>query len=136
MQNHFSRRQFIKHSVLFTGAAVSLPLLPDYAADTNAPAAPPAANLLTLEASARSLLIEVSGRSRAPVTPCHPQVHRRFQFPWHYGKSDRAMGGQTNCEFACPGRMTIARLAPDLSGGKMVTGWGDGALHRPVIAAR
>ena len=43
MENNFSRRQFIKSSALFTGAAVSLPLLPSFAADTNSPAhlAPP-----------------------------------------------------------------------------------------------
>jgi hypothetical protein len=53
MKNNFSRRRFIKKSALFTGAAVSLPLLPAFAADTNAPAAPAATNLLTLDASAR-----------------------------------------------------------------------------------
>ena len=55
MKHDFSRRQFVKNSALFTGAAVSLPLLPSFAADTNAPAAPsaPATNLLTLDASAR-----------------------------------------------------------------------------------
>jgi alpha-L-fucosidase len=36
MKNHYSRRNFIKKSALFTGAAVSLPLLPSLAADTNA----------------------------------------------------------------------------------------------------
>jgi hypothetical protein len=70
MKNKFSRRQFIKNSALFTGAAVSLPLLPGFAADTNAPAAPPAgtpnpappaANLLTLDASARPPLAETPG---------------------------------------------------------------------------
>ena len=37
MKNHVSRRNFIKKSVLFTGAAATLPLLPSFAADTNAP---------------------------------------------------------------------------------------------------
>jgi alpha-L-fucosidase len=36
MKNSSSRREFIKKSALFTGAAVSLPLLPSFAADTNA----------------------------------------------------------------------------------------------------
>jgi hypothetical protein len=62
MRNPLSRRHFIKESALVTGAAVSLPLLPSFAADTNAPAAPsatmpipapPAADMLTLDASAR-----------------------------------------------------------------------------------
>ena len=37
MKNHFSRRSFIKKSALLTGAAATLPLLPTFAADTNAP---------------------------------------------------------------------------------------------------
>jgi hypothetical protein len=57
MHTRLSRRQFVKKSALFAGAAVSLPLMPAYAADTNAPAAAsaatPAADLLTLDASAR-----------------------------------------------------------------------------------
>ena len=62
MQTHFSRRDFIKKSALFTGAAVSLPLLPSFAADTNAPTpASPAANLLTLDASARPPAAETAG---------------------------------------------------------------------------
>jgi len=32
---------------------------------------------------------------------------------------DRAMGGQTNFEFACPGRMTIVRLASGSASGKL-----------------
>ena len=36
MKNHFSRRNFIKQSALFTGAAATLPMLPSFAADTNA----------------------------------------------------------------------------------------------------
>jgi alpha-L-fucosidase len=36
MKNHLSRRNFIKKSALFTGAAATLPLLPSLAADTNA----------------------------------------------------------------------------------------------------
>jgi hypothetical protein len=67
MKVSHSRRQFIKNSALFTGAAVSLPLLPTFAADTNAPAAPPAtapnpaspaADVLTLDASARPPVVE------------------------------------------------------------------------------
>ena len=42
MKNSFSRRQFIKNSALFAGAAASLPLLPSFAAETSAPAAAPA----------------------------------------------------------------------------------------------
>ena len=62
MTNDFSRRQFIKQTALFTGATVGLPLLPAFAADATAPAAPvapppvpapAAADLLTLDASAR-----------------------------------------------------------------------------------
>jgi hypothetical protein len=63
VKKQVSRRQFIKQTALFTGAAASLPILPSFAADTNTPAAPPAttpnpaspaANMLTLDASARS----------------------------------------------------------------------------------
>jgi alpha-L-fucosidase len=36
MKNHCSRRSFIKKSALFTGAAATLPMLPTFAADTNA----------------------------------------------------------------------------------------------------
>jgi len=57
MENHFSRRQFIKNSALFTGAAVSLPLLPAFAADTNAPAT----DMLTLDASAHPPEVESAG---------------------------------------------------------------------------
>jgi hypothetical protein len=65
-----SRRQFIKSSTLFTGAAVSLPLLPSFAADPNLPAALspttpnpalPTANLLTLDASVRPPAAESAG---------------------------------------------------------------------------
>jgi hypothetical protein len=41
MKNHFSRRQFIKNSVLFVGAGMSFPLLRVFADDTNAPVALP-----------------------------------------------------------------------------------------------
>ena len=77
MKNHFSRRQFIKHSALFTGAAASLPLLPAFAADTNASTALPAAtpnpaspatNLLTLDASARPPVIETPGFKMGTAT--------------------------------------------------------------------
>jgi alpha-L-fucosidase len=37
MKSQFSRRHFIKKSALFTGAAATLPMLPSFAADTNAP---------------------------------------------------------------------------------------------------
>src|SRR5665213_517316 len=37
MKNHVSRRNFIKKSALFTGAAATLPMLPSFAAETNAP---------------------------------------------------------------------------------------------------
>ena len=77
MKNNFSRRQFIKNSALFTGAAVSLPLLPSFAADTNAPVAtsagtpnpvPPATNLLTLDVSARPPVVETPGFKMGIVT--------------------------------------------------------------------
>jgi hypothetical protein len=163
MEYTFSRRQFIKNSALFSGAAVSLPLLPSFAADTNSPAAPvattanpapPATNVLTLDASARpaaasaagfhmgtatapgghtltldsrSLLRDgkpwmlISGEfhyARCPEAEWHDELLKSkstaaFNFRGIAVKSDRAVGGQTNCEFACLGHMTIARLAPD-----------------------
>ena len=36
-KNNLSRRTFIKKTALFTGAAAALPMLPSFAADTNAP---------------------------------------------------------------------------------------------------
>ena len=42
MKNSLSRRSFIKKTALFAGAAASLPMLPSFAAETNAPAAAPA----------------------------------------------------------------------------------------------
>jgi hypothetical protein len=55
MENHLSRRQFIKKSMVFTGAVSYLPLVPSLA-DTNSPAASalgaPAVGVLTLDASA------------------------------------------------------------------------------------
>ena len=77
MKTHWSRRLFIKNSALFTGAAATLPLLPAFAADTNAPAAPPAtapnpappaANLLTLDASARPPAVETPGFKMGTAT--------------------------------------------------------------------
>ena len=41
MKNQFTRRNFIKKTSLFTGAAVALPALPSFSADTNASAAAP-----------------------------------------------------------------------------------------------
>jgi hypothetical protein len=57
MKNFFSRRRFIKSSALFTGAAVSLPLLPTFAVDTDASAA----NVLMLDASARPPVASAAG---------------------------------------------------------------------------
>ena len=37
VKNDLSRRTFIKKTALFTGAAATLPMLPSFAADTNAP---------------------------------------------------------------------------------------------------
>jgi hypothetical protein len=68
MKNQFSRRRFIKKSALFTGAAVSLPLLPSFAADTNAAAAPAATNLLTLDASARPAAASAAGFKMGTAT--------------------------------------------------------------------
>ena len=77
MENPLSRRRFIKNSALFTGTAMSLPLLRSFAADTNAPAAPsagtsnpapPAANLLTLDASARPPVVETAGFKMGTAT--------------------------------------------------------------------
>jgi alpha-L-fucosidase len=45
MKNQFTRRQFIKKSVLVAGAGMSLPLLPSSAQETNAPAASPLPSL-------------------------------------------------------------------------------------------
>lgn len=39
MNNHLSRRNFIKRSALFTGAAATFPVLPSFAADNNSPVA-------------------------------------------------------------------------------------------------
>jgi hypothetical protein len=49
MKDHLSRRHFIKKTALFTGAAAPLPMLPSFAADTNAPATPPGASAVTLK---------------------------------------------------------------------------------------
>jgi beta-galactosidase len=69
MKNHCSRRQFVKSSALFAGASMTFPMLRTFAADTNAPPAPaaimpdsaPAANLLTLDASARPAAASAEG---------------------------------------------------------------------------
>ena len=70
MRNPLSRRHFIKESALVTGAAASLPLLPSFAAGTTPPAAStastpvhalPAADLLTLDASARAPVAQTAG---------------------------------------------------------------------------
>ncbi len=45
MKKHFSRRQFLKQSALFAGAAASLPLLPSCASKGNTPVAAPASGL-------------------------------------------------------------------------------------------
>ena len=42
MKNSLSRRQFIKKTALVAGAGISIPLLPSFADETNAPAAAPA----------------------------------------------------------------------------------------------
>lgn len=70
MKKHLSRRQFIAKSTLLTGAVASLPLLPSFAAGSDAPdaasattppPAPPAAELLTLDASARPPAAQTGG---------------------------------------------------------------------------
>ena len=70
MKDYLSRRHFIKKTALFTGAAASLPRLPSFAADATPPAAPsattpvpapPAAELLTLDASARPPVAQTAG---------------------------------------------------------------------------
>lgn len=73
MKNHLSRRRFIKQSALFAGAGVSFPLLPAFAAETNAPAAPAAPtpnppNMLTLDASARPPAAGSSGFKMGTAT--------------------------------------------------------------------
>jgi hypothetical protein len=77
MKNHLSRRRFIKSSALFAGAGMSFPVLRTFAADTNAPAAPPAtgtipappaADLLTLDASARPPVVETPGFKMGTAT--------------------------------------------------------------------
>jgi hypothetical protein len=77
MKNLFSRRQFMKRSALFVGAGMSFPLLRTFAADTNAPAAPsattpipapPAADMLTLDASARPPAAESAGFKMGTAT--------------------------------------------------------------------
>ena len=69
MKNHLTRRQFINKSALLAGAGISSPLLGTFAADTNAPGAPsaagpisaPAAEILTLDASARPPAAQTGG---------------------------------------------------------------------------
>ena len=73
MKNSFSRRQFVKNSALFVGAGMSFPLLRTFAADTNMPAttpiaAPPAADLLALDASARPPAAESAGFKMGTAT--------------------------------------------------------------------
>jgi len=58
MKNQVSRRNFIKKSALFTGAAATLPMLPSFGADTNTPDP----NALA------------AGASTAPVTSTAPSV--------------------------------------------------------------
>jgi len=41
MKHHHSRREFIRKTAQIAGAAATLPLLPTFAADTNAPTAAP-----------------------------------------------------------------------------------------------
>ena len=62
MTKHFSRRQFIKHAALFTGAAASLPLVHAFGADTNSPAAALSGpSPLTIDASARPAVASSEG---------------------------------------------------------------------------
>ena len=88
----------MKNSALFAGATVTLPLLPSCATKTNAPAAPaattpnpalPAANLQTLDASARPPVVETPGFKMGTATA--PGGHtltldsrslRRDGLPW------------------------------------------------------
>lgn len=53
-----------------------------------------------------------AGNGQSPSADCLPFAKTALE------KDDRAMGGQTNFGFVCPGRMTTARIALDLSSGK------------------
>jgi alpha-L-fucosidase len=68
MKNQFSRRHFIKKSALFTGAAATLPMLPSFAADTNAPAAA-ASNIIYPPAPTPILPPAGFGVAKGPFQP-------------------------------------------------------------------
>jgi alpha-L-fucosidase len=79
MKIYFSRRQFIKKSALFTGAAASLPLVPSFAAETNAPAAAP---LPILPPAPKPILAPPGfGVARGPFQPTWESLSSSYQVP-------------------------------------------------------
>jgi hypothetical protein len=68
MKNRLSRRHFIKQSALFAGATVSLPLLPAFAADAGAPAAPSATMPGSAPPGSEALFLDASARPPAAQT--------------------------------------------------------------------
>jgi len=83
MKNHFSRRQFIKKSALFAGAAATLPLLPSCATKTNAPViAPAAATTPVLPSAPRAILAPRGfGVARGPFQPSWESLGSGYQVP-------------------------------------------------------
>jgi alpha-L-fucosidase len=82
MKNHLSRRHFIKKSALFTGAAVSLPLLPSFAADTNAPAVPSAIKQFPLPPAPTPIVAPPGfGVATGPFQPTWESLASGYQVP-------------------------------------------------------
>jgi alpha-L-fucosidase len=67
MKSQFSRRHFIKKSALLTGAAATLPMLPSFGADTNAPAV--ASNIIYPPAPTPILPPSGFGVAKGPFQP-------------------------------------------------------------------
>jgi alpha-L-fucosidase len=97
MKNHLSRRHFIKKSALLTGAAATLPLVPSFAADTNAPdpnalaagaattAAPPAAPAVILPPAPTPIIPPPGfGVADGPFQPTWESLSSGYQVPDWY----------------------------------------------------
>ena len=94
MKNHVSRRHFIKKTALFTGAAATLPMLPAFAADTNAPdpnalaagaapaATPPAAPAVVLPPAPTPIVAPPGfGVAAGPFQPTWESLAGGYQVP-------------------------------------------------------
>src|ERR1700690_3314189 len=79
MKNQFSRRHFIKQSALFTGAAATMPMLPSFAADTNAPAAAP--NIVYPPAPTPIMPPPGFGVAKGPFQPTWESLSAGYQVP-------------------------------------------------------